>query len=61
MTDSPRARLDPLYSGGGSFFRANAPEATVTLGHDCGRRQMRACSDGNGTDGPGRAGAVKRP
>ena len=43
-------RLDPMYSGGGSFFRANAPEATVTLSHDCTRKQMRACSDGNGTD-----------
>jgi hypothetical protein len=42
-------RFDTLYSGGGSFFRALAPEATVTLSHDCGRKQMRACSDGNGT------------
>ena len=43
-------RLDTLYSGGGSFFRALSPEATVRLSHDCGRKSMRACSDGNGTD-----------
>ena len=43
-------RLDTLYSGGGSFFRALSPEATVRLSHDCGRKSMMACSDGNGTD-----------
>ena len=43
-------RLDTRYSGGGSFFRANSPEATVRVSHDCGQKQLRACSDGNGTD-----------